>query len=184
MKNLYFLRHGESVMNVAQLSSGHTDTPLTKKGHKQAEEAGKLVKTQGLKFDVILSSPLQRAHNTAKHVATAIDYPIELIEILDDLKERNFGDLDSKNMTKDYGIDLAYYYANPRSADHIPNIETIEQLHKRAEKVFEYLKSRPEEMILVVGHGAFLRSLQRVINNQPFDYPIDLSSNAKIIKLI
>lgn len=184
MKHLYFIRHGQSEMNVLGLSSGHSDTPLTKTGVNQAIEAGKNVKEQQLKFDAIISSPLQRAHHTAKHVASIINHPQELIELHEDLKERDFGDLEGKDMAKDFGIELAYYYANPKSTDHIPNIETIEQLHKRAEKVYAYLKSRPEENILVVGHGAFLRSLQRVINNLPYDYPVELSDNAKIIKLI
>lgn len=184
MKHLYFIRHGESVMNTQGLSSGHTDTPLTEVGINQAVNAGKRAKEQGIKFDAIISSPLQRAHHTARHVASAIDHPLELIEIHENLKERNFGALEGKNMTDDFGIDLAYYYENPKSVDHIKDIETIQQLHERAQEVYEYLKSREEENILVVGHGAFLRSLQRVISNLPFDAPVQPFDNAQIVKLI
>lgn len=184
MKHLYFIRHGESVMNTQGLSSGGTDTPLTKTGIRQAMNAGKIAKEQGLKFDAIISSPLQRAHHTAQHVASAVDHPLELIEIHENLKERNFGELEGRNMTKDFGIDLTYYYENPRSVDHIKDIETIQQLHERAQQAYEYLKSRKEDNILVVGHGAFLRSLQRVIKNLPFDAPVEPFDNAQIVKLI
>mgnify|MGYP001014903175 CR=1 FL=1 len=184
MKHLYFIRHGESVMNTQGLSSGHTDTPLTQTGIDQAKNAGKNAKNQGLKFDAIISSPLQRAHHTAQHVASCIDHPLELIELHENLKERDFGDLEGKNMTKDYGIDLSYYYENPTSVDHIKNVETIQQLHKRAEEVYKYLKSRPEDNILVVGHGAFLRSLQRVIDGLPYDAPVKPYDNAQVVKLI
>jgi probable phosphoglycerate mutase len=184
MKHLYFVRHGESVLNLKLLAGGYTDTPLTAKGKVQASEAGKLAREQSLVFDVVLSSPLSRAHDTAKYIAVHVDYPVENIVLLDQLKERNFGDLEQKHLEKDFGITFETYSNDPFALDHIPNIEKIIDFQYRANKFLEYLKSRPEETILIVSHGAFGRALVRAIENAPlteFKEPIE---NAKMMKLI
>jgi broad specificity phosphatase PhoE len=184
MKHLYFVRHGESVMNTQLLSSGQTDTPLTKRGINQAKATGKKIKEENISFDAILCSPLQRAHSTAGYIAGEIDYPVESVEVYNDLQERFFGDLEGKNMTDDFGITLEQYYESPTLADKVPHIEKLAELHKRAEEVVEYLKSRPEDCVLVVSHGALLRSVQRVISNKPFDSVLQLTDNATLLKLI
>ena len=104
MKNLYFIRHGESEMNVAGLSSGHTDTALTKKGQDQADDAGASVAQQKIIIDRIISSPLKRAHHTAIGIVKHLDFDEDSIELLDLIKERNFGELEGKNLEKDFGI--------------------------------------------------------------------------------
>ena len=43
MGKIYFVRHGESEWNVTDQICGQTDVPLTEKGHKQAEETGKIL---------------------------------------------------------------------------------------------------------------------------------------------
>ena len=65
MHSLYFVRHGETVWNVANKICGMTDSPLTEKGREQARQTGELVKNSGLRIDEILYSPLSRAADTA-----------------------------------------------------------------------------------------------------------------------
>ena len=72
-KKIYFCRHGETVWNVENKICGATDIGLTQKGHAQAEETGCLIKQTlengEIAIDEILSSPLSRALDTAKHIA-------------------------------------------------------------------------------------------------------------------
>lgn len=184
MKHLYFIRHGETVMNTQLLCSGISDTPLTELGKKQAQNAGKTLSNSGMTFNLILSSPLSRAHDTAIYIAKAIGYNVEQIELVDDLQERKFGILEGRNMTEDLGISTEEYYAHPKIIDDVQGVETIAKLHKRAERLLEYVKSRPEETILLVSHGALLRSIQRVLQNLPYDSPLELTNNATLMKLI
>ncbi len=184
MKHLYYIRHGESVMNVQHLCSGTTDTPLTDLGIQQATNAGDSIKKLKLVFDAIISSPLRRAKDTAYTIAETINFPTTSIEITEDLIERNFGYLEGKNFTKEIGITIEFYYAHPRCIDHVDGVETLAELHTRAEKLVAYLQSRPEDTILLVGHSAFLRSLQRVLHEHPFDHPLDYTQNATLIKLL
>lgn len=64
---LYFVRHGESQGNAARLFLGHTNLDLTQKGHQQAECTAEYL--NDINADVIYSSDLLRAYNTAKHAA-------------------------------------------------------------------------------------------------------------------
>ncbi len=62
---LYFVRHGESTTNKAEQYTGQLDVGLTDYGREQAVTAGRVITEQGLKVDLIISSPLVRAHDTA-----------------------------------------------------------------------------------------------------------------------
>ena len=88
MGHIYFVRHGQSLWNVANKICGATDIDLTEKGHEQAIETGKIIKEGGYRIDEILCSPLLRAANTAKHISEIIGVPCR-VEMA--LKEQNFG---------------------------------------------------------------------------------------------
>ena len=179
MKDLYFVRHGESEFNKAGKWAGSTDTPLTKKGKLQAKQAGQLSKEQILKFDVIISSPLSRARHTAKHIADGVDYPVDKILIDPKLVERNFGKLEGHRNLKA----SAAYLVDESSIDKYGG-ESLVDMQKRADKFLEYLQSLPHNSILIVGHGSFGRALRRSINKEPLHHRGERYANGKIIKLI
>ncbi len=64
---IYLIRHGESEANSKHVFIGHTDLDITEKGHLQAEAAAQYLKD--IHADVIYSSNLIRAYNTALHTA-------------------------------------------------------------------------------------------------------------------
>ena len=83
---LYVVRHGQVQSNVDGTVSGWNDERLTKKGIVQATQIKE--KLQNIKFDVVYSSPVDRAKQTAEIVTPHYDI------ILDDrLAERNPGEL-------------------------------------------------------------------------------------------
>lgn len=96
MKNLYFIRHGESTANNLKICAGHLDAPLTDYGFKQAQQAGLDLAESGIHFDLIVSSPLLRAHTTAKEIARQLHYDIDSIVLRDDAKERYRGEFEGK----------------------------------------------------------------------------------------
>jgi probable phosphoglycerate mutase len=163
--------------------TGTDDAMLTEKGIKQAMSAGKSAKAEGLNFDVIISSPLPRALDTAKLVARELGYSKD-IEQLAVLRERWFGELEGKFLAEEIGHPLEYYFANPLCIDDYPGVEKLADLHKRAEDVIAMAKNRPEDAVLLVSHGALARSILKVLSGARYDKPIDALENAKIIKLI
>lgn len=82
MKTLMLLRHAKSSWKDSDVEDH--DRPLNKRGKKTAPQMGRLLSTQGLVPDLILSSTAVRARETAKAAAKAASYkgPIELLESL------------------------------------------------------------------------------------------------------
>ena len=62
--NLVLLRHGESLWNKKGLFTGWVDIGLSKKGEKEARQAGRLFKQRGYTFDRAYTSVLKRAIKT------------------------------------------------------------------------------------------------------------------------
>jgi len=157
MKKLYFIRHGQSQLNVEGRYAGRTETPLTVEGRAQAKRTGQDAK--GLKIDLIISSPLSRALETAQIVAAEIGYPLDKIIIDERLIERDFGKLEGQAWSPDHKKqDLSPY-----------NIELDSQLLARTRKALDWIESLPADNILVVSHGAFGRALRSLIQR---DFPL------------
>ena len=64
MPTLVLLRHGESTWNKENRFTGWIDVPLSPKGEDEARQAGRLMKAEGLFFDVAYTSLLERAIKT------------------------------------------------------------------------------------------------------------------------
>lgn len=90
---LYIFRHGETFANVEKVvSDGHSHwVQLTDLGKQQAQNLAR--ELAPLNLPIIYSSPYDRALNTAQIVAAPNKTPIE---ILDDLREFNFGVIEGK----------------------------------------------------------------------------------------
>jgi broad specificity phosphatase PhoE len=161
MKRLFVIRHAESELNVAGLFAGHTETPLTANGRQQALEAGLKIKQDYPKIDLIVSSPLSRTYDTAKIIAQQIGYPGTNIMLSDLLIERNFGIIEGTSYDEFWKTHVH------EDIDKLVGAETVEQLHQRAIKALNYLKSQSANNILVVTHGAMARALNRVVQNLP-----------------
>lgn len=168
-------------MNKQGVFAGSTDTPLAPEGHEQAKIAGQHARTQGLSFDVIVSSPLQRAHHTAQHVATHTEYPHDKIILDDRFKERNYGVLEGGRAKSMIG---ARYYLDESAIDHHEGVESLQDLQKRADEALAYLQSLDHDTVLVVAHGAFGRALYRAVNNLPITKRDVRYANAEITQFI
>jgi phosphohistidine phosphatase len=81
--NLYFMRHGIAA-DRADGGSGDRERPLTPKGIKRMHKASRGLVALSLSFDRILTSPLERARQTAKIVGQALkaDDRVEELEQL------------------------------------------------------------------------------------------------------
>ncbi len=67
---IYLVRHGQTIFNAAARWQGQVDSPLTALGLRQAAAAGATLRKTITSDDIVLfSSPLGRAHSTAKIIA-------------------------------------------------------------------------------------------------------------------
>ncbi len=181
MKHLYFVRHGLSEANKAGLwSGGIYDTPLAAEGIEQAKMAGAKAAKDGLEFDLIVSSPMVRTSETAKYIASAINYPIDKIVYMESLRERTFGILEGQ-INKEVG---ELYWKDESYVDKFEGAERLVDMQWRANNLLKELKSLPQDKILIVGHSAFTRTLRRSIEGIPLNVTVEPYPNAEIVKLI
>ena len=69
----YLIRHGETDWNLNGRWQGHADVPLNEMGRVQARRLAERLRSRGPQFDLIYSSDLQRAWETARTIGAALD---------------------------------------------------------------------------------------------------------------
>ena len=94
---LVLVRHGESEWNQKNLFTGWKDPDLTEKGVREAKEAGRKLKAQGLSFDIAFTSVLVRAQHTLDLMLVEIEQTGLPVTRDVALNERDYGDLSGLN---------------------------------------------------------------------------------------
>ena len=103
---LILLRHGQSEWNEKNLFTGWVDVPLTEKGRAEAARGGELIAENQLLPDVVHTSLLRRAMNTANLALDAADRLWIPVKRSWRLNERHYGALQGKNkaeIREEYG---------------------------------------------------------------------------------
>ena len=94
---LILLRHGESEWNSKNLFTGWVDVNLNEKGIGEAKRGGDLLKSEGLLPDVVHTSVLRRAIQTANLALDGCDRHWIPVRRHWRLNERHYGDLQGKD---------------------------------------------------------------------------------------
>lgn len=94
---LVILRHGQSEWNLANLFTGWMDVDLSEKGIVEAREAGKLLRAEGVFFDVVYTSSLRRAIRTACLVLSTLNQAWVPMHKRPALNEQHSGALTGRN---------------------------------------------------------------------------------------
>ena len=139
--NIYVVRHGQTDYNVNGRYGGRLDVPLNYVGIKEAYEVKE--KLKGIKFDLVFSSPLQRAYTTAQIIT---DEPI----IRDDrIIERSNGDLEGKLKSE---IKEKIDFNDPNETRY--NIENILDFRERIDDFWDDITNNLDvDNVLVVTHA-------------------------------
>jgi 2,3-bisphosphoglycerate-dependent phosphoglycerate mutase len=166
---LVLVRHGQSDWNLKNLFTGWRDIDLTEQGIKEAREAGRKLKGQGIKFDVAFTSALIRAQRTLDLMLTELGQTN--IPVFKDqaLNERDYGDLSGLNKDearKKWGEEQVHIWR--RSYDVAP--PGGESLKDTLARTLPYYVTEilPRvlrgERVLVSAHGNSLRALVMVLD--------------------
>ncbi|MDO4595581.1 MAG: histidine phosphatase family protein [Coriobacteriaceae bacterium] len=98
MSRLYLMRHGQTEYNLAKKVQGRCDSPLTDLGRKQAQAGAEWLLEQGVTIDRAYTSPLGRAHDTAKQVCARLHaahlYSGGEPRVCEGIQERSYGSLE------------------------------------------------------------------------------------------
>ncbi len=93
MRQIVFVRHGESTWNKENRFTGWQDVDLSEKGRAEAREAGKILKKEGFRFDLAYCSLLRRALTTLWLIQDEMDLLWIPVEKSWRLNERHYGAL-------------------------------------------------------------------------------------------
>jgi 2,3-bisphosphoglycerate-dependent phosphoglycerate mutase len=167
---LVLVRHGESEWNLTNLFTGWKDVDLTENGVKEARNAGRKLKAQGIRFDVGFTSALKRAQRSLDLILEEMGQSsIPVIKNLA-LNERDYGDLSGLNKDdarKKWGEEQVHIWR--RSYDVAP--PGGESLKDTAARVLPYYvqdilpRVLRGERVLVSAHGNSLRALVMVLDH-------------------
>lgn len=156
------LRHGQTNWNIDFRLQGVTDIPLNETGIEQAKVAGAVLASaveRGDSWDLLLSSPLSRARDTAVMVGEAIG--LAGVSIEDLLLERSFGEAE--------GLSHEEWKSKYSDTNHVPGGESLEQLEARSWVLLQRLLDHHEgKRVLTVSHGALIRTLLRLVSKGEF----------------
>jgi len=162
---VYLLRHGETVGNVAGQYAGITDTPLNENGKQQAVDAH--LRFEQTDFDVVLSSPLSRALDTARVVTD------ENIIELDGLMEMNFGEFEGmtfKEIEEKFPEDVKEWKESTKDYT-FPGGESLRGFYEKVVRVYkEILETYQVEKLLIVAHSGVIRSIIASEISENFDH--------------
>lgn len=147
----YFIRHGETTFNKAELTQGWVDSPLTEEGITMAKRLGEGLKD--VEFTSAYTSISERAYDTANYVleGTGVS-PV----INENLKEINFGSMEAGPgdlAWEDLGLRLNEGWKNEGG-------ETMQEVGTRVREAVDLaIEENPEGgNILMSSHGIAINS--------------------------
>ncbi len=176
MKNILLIRHGQSEWNKLNLFTGFKNIELSEQGIEEANNAGQNFKNLDIKFNIVFTSELKRAQETAKIILQNLDQwdflnnEGKIISNIN-LNERDYGDLtglNKKETAEKFGEEQVHKWRRGYS-DQPPNGESLEDVVRRVTKYFEEvikpaIQSDENDNILIAAHGNSLRALLIVMN--------------------
>lgn len=159
------VRHGVTQFSVDKRFAGRSDLELTETGRQQAEQVAARVAELG-QIDVVISSPLRRARQTADAVAKVLG---ATVDIEDGFLETDFGDWDGftfGEITQRWPEQLGQWLADPGVAP--PNGESFEVVARRVRRARDrVLAQHAGRTVVVVSHVTPIKTLIRLALDAP-----------------
>jgi broad specificity phosphatase PhoE len=161
--NLLLARHGETDWNRDGRWQGQSDTPLNERGRRQAQELADQL--DGV--DVIYSSDLARARETAEIVATRLGREVQVDPRL---RERGFGaweGLTSVEIEGRFADEHRRWRAGKGfgANDAEPFDSFAARIHAFLE---DALRRHPGENVLVIAHGGSIRVIHALATGRDY----------------
>lgn len=163
-KTVYIVRHGETEYNRQHIIQGSgVDSELNERGRQQARAF--FEHYQHLPFEAVLTSRLQRTHQTM-HWFIEKGLPWEQFA---EINEMNWGVHEGKEstaaMNEEYQA-IKSEWSNGNYQVRVKGGESAAELAARIEKFVAHLRQRPEELLLVCSHGRAMSALMSVLRRE------------------
>ena len=156
---IILIRHGETEWNSQQRMQGHSNSDLSSVGQAQIQALGQWMKN--VPFDIIYSSDSLRAKQTAEAITQFSGHELK-IDLR--LREKNLGIFEglTSEEARERHPEVFRLFKTAGSKYVIDEGESTQQLQNRAlEIIYEIRIKHPEERILLVTHGGFIRVVMK-----------------------
>jgi probable phosphoglycerate mutase len=163
---LCLIRHGETAWNAERRLQGHTDIPLNTKGILQARQMARALKNINLIFDVLYTSDLKRAVDTANAIVELFGVEARVDSAL---RERHFGALQGLTIQEAPLLQPVIWHAHiTRDLEHdLAGGESIQQFELRVQAALDKIQEQYSgKTILLVSHGGTLDMMYRIASKQ------------------
>jgi len=168
LTKVIFIRHGQTEWNVTGRYQGQSDVKLTEEGKKQAEKLADNFPVA--KVDAIYASDLCRAMVTAETIAKKFGLKVQAEPAF---RELSFGDwegLTYQQIVENWEEAMANFLQHPDIME-IPGGESFPAVQQRAMKrLNELIEKHDGQTIVVVAHGAVLRTMLTAALHMPLQY--------------
>ncbi len=191
MINIFFVRHGQTYLNMYYRIQGLCDAPLTPQGVQDAKAAGQ--RLSKIKFNAAYASDRPRAIHTAEYILARNPTSIKKPTINKAFREENFGYFEGEDgehawhiiggphgdgtynaMINDFGMSKVLDMIH--DADPFHDAESSTQVKQRFEKGLHQIVNQAHDgdNILVAAHGTIIRWIASEYGNH-----IDVSQSTK-----
>lgn len=150
---LYCIRHGETTFNAEGRIQGQLDTPLSPLGRTQAACIAKALAGAGV--EILFSSPLSRAFETARPIAAACRVDIRTDDRLKELNAGVFQNLLPTEMAERYPEETQRWKRHDPDY-RMPGGESRRDLVERGTAVFRDILAANVRIAAVVAHGGLI----------------------------
>ncbi|MCK5812212.1 MAG: histidine phosphatase family protein [Clostridiales bacterium] len=152
---VYLIRHGETMWNKKKIVQGHMNSELSSKGKSQAKAVGEKLKDYN--FDVIYSSDLDRAIDTANYINEHHNQVIIFDELL---RERGLGILEGKTwdiIKMNYKDAASIYHSEDTHSDIPGGGESKKRFANRVMTFMDKIAVQEEgKKVLIITHGGYI----------------------------
>jgi broad specificity phosphatase PhoE len=155
------MRHGETEWSKSGRHTGNTDLPLTERGREEARKM--LPHIRDHEYDLVLSSPLQRARETCDCVGLA-----DRAQLRDELREWDYGEYEGLTSPQIHAIDPEWVLWR----DGCPGGESPQQVAARCDRLIAELVAHANDGggdAILFAHGHILRSIGARWAEQPIE---------------
>ncbi|UUM11025.1 nicotinamide-nucleotide amidohydrolase family protein [Clostridiaceae bacterium HFYG-1003] len=167
MKYLYITRHGETQWNLEGRFQGRGNSELTERGRRQAQGLGRVLDEEAI--ELIITSPLKRARQTAEFARGNRNIPLQELE---DLAELDLGAWEGQLLKdlKEREPQQYHYYWNDPFRYEPSQGESYAQMLERLSRALVQIEAIAQgRRTLVVTHGMTLMGLLHLLTGAPLE---------------
>lgn len=165
MTRFYLVRHGQTDWNQEKRMQGQHETDLTPLGERQAIALGE--RLEDVDFDLVFSSPQRRAMKTTQLILGKRNLPIIPDNALKEILMGDWQGILIDDLMEKYPEEIDLFWHHPEQYKR-EGCETYDEVRKRAGQFMEKTAAEnPGKTILVVTHGALLKTLYTYFKYQP-----------------